>query len=76
MAVGALDCALDRGLKVPEDISLIGFDDVDLSQVVRPKLTTIHQPTHEIGREAAKLLIDIIEKKGKIRREKQRPAKL
>lgn len=65
MAIGALDCVLDRGLKVPEDISLIGFDDIDLSQVVRPKLTTIHQPIHEIGREAARLIIDIIEKKGK-----------
>ena len=65
MAVGALDCILDRGLKVPDDISLIGFDDVDLSQVVRPKLTTIHQPIYEIGREAAKLLIGMIEKKGK-----------
>lgn len=65
MAVGALDCALDKGLRVPEDISLIGFDDIDLGQVVRPKLTTIHQPIHEIGREAARLLIDIIEKKGR-----------
>jgi LacI family transcriptional regulator len=65
IAIGALDCALDRGLKVPEDISLIGFDDIDLSQVVRPKLTTIHQPINEIGKEAAKLLIDIIQKRGK-----------
>lgn len=65
MAVGALDCVLDRGLKVPEDISLIGFDDIDLSQVVRPKLTTIHQPIHEIGSEAARLMIDMIERKGK-----------
>lgn len=65
MAIGALDCALDRGLNVPGDISLIGFDDIDLSQVVRPKLTTIHQPINEIGREAARLLIDIIERKGK-----------
>ncbi len=65
MAVGALDCVLDKGLKIPDDISLIGFDDIELSQVVRPKLTTIHQPIHEIGREAARLLIDIIETKGK-----------
>ncbi len=65
MAVGALDCALDKGLNVPGDISLMGFDDIDLGQVVRPKLTTIHQPINEIGKEAARLLIDIIEKKGK-----------
>lgn len=65
IAVGALDCILDRGLKVPDDISLMGFDDIDLGQVVRPKLTTIHQPIYEIGREAAKLLINIIEQKDK-----------
>jgi LacI family transcriptional regulator len=62
IAVGAMDCVLDRGLKVPEDISIIGFDDIEISQVVRPKLTTIHQPIKEIGREAARLLIEIIEK--------------
>ncbi len=65
MAIGALDCILDKGLKVPDDISLIGFDDIELGQVVRPKLTTIHQPIKEIGKEAARLIIDIIEKKGK-----------
>jgi LacI family transcriptional regulator len=65
MAIGALDCILDNGLRVPDDISLIGFDDIELGQVVRPRLTTIHQPIKEIGKEAARLIIDIIEKKGK-----------
>ena len=65
MAVGALDCTLDKGLSVPDDISFVGFDDIELSQVVRPKLTTIHQPIKEIGRESARLLIDIIENKSK-----------
>jgi LacI family transcriptional regulator len=65
IAVGAMDCALDRGLKVPENISFIGFDDIEISQVVRPKLTTIHQPIKEIGREAARLLIEIIGRNGK-----------
>jgi Transcriptional regulators len=65
MAVGALDCLLDKGLRVPEDISLMGFDDIDLGQVVRPRLTTIHQPIYEIGEEAAKLLINMIENKVK-----------
>lgn len=63
LAVGALDCALDRGVKVPEQLSLMGFDDIDLSQVVRPKLTTVHQPIREIGEEAAKLMISLIEGK-------------
>jgi DNA-binding LacI/PurR family transcriptional regulator len=65
MAIGALDCILDKGFRVPDDISLIGFDDIELGQVVRPRLTTIHQPIKEIGQEAARLIIDIIEKKGK-----------
>ena len=63
MAVGAMDCAYDRGLRVPEDIAFIGFDDIEISQVVRPRLTTIHQPIKEIGKEAARLLIEMIEKK-------------
>lgn len=61
LAVGALDCALDQGVNVPEELSLMGFDDIDLSQVVRPKLTTVHQPIREIGEEAAKLMIALIE---------------
>ncbi|MBR0596509.1 LacI family DNA-binding transcriptional regulator [Sinanaerobacter chloroacetimidivorans] len=63
IAVGALDYILDHGMRVPEDVSLIGFDDIDLSQVVRPKLTTVHQPIQEIGIEAAKLAITLIEGK-------------
>ena len=71
MAVGAMDCAYDKGLKVPEDISFIGFDDIEISQVVRPRLTTIHQPIKEIGREAAKLLIGLIEQNGKTGRKQE-----
>ncbi len=71
MAVGAMDCTYDKGLKVPEDIAFIGFDDIEISQVVRPRLTTIHQPIKEIGREAAKLLIGLIEQNGKTGRKQE-----
>lgn len=64
MAVGAMNKALDLGLRVPEDISIMGFDDIDLSRVVRPKLTTVHQPIETIGIEAARHLIALIESKG------------
>lgn len=65
MAVGALDCILDQGLSVPKDISIMGFDDIDLSQVVRPKLTTVHQPIERMGIESAKLLIKLVDQNTK-----------
>ncbi len=61
LAVGGL-CALDkRGLKVPEDISIIGYDDIELAAYTVPPLTTVRQPAAEIGRRAADILIAQIE---------------
>lgn len=61
MAMGAM-CALQtRGYKVPEDISLVGYDNIELSAFTSPPLTTIHQPKGELGRLAANTLIDRIE---------------
>ena len=56
MAAGALNCIIDHGLKVPDDFSIIGFDDSSLATSVRPRLTTVHQPISEIG----KLSVDIL----------------
>lgn len=61
MAVGALKAAKDLGLDVPEDLSVIGFDDSMLSKVVDPSLTVIKQPLKEIGEAAVKLLMDQLE---------------
>jgi len=61
MALGAVTCILDRGLKVPDDISVIGFDDIDLASHIRPRLTTIHQPIKEIGMKSAEVLVDLID---------------
>lgn len=58
MAIGAINCIVDHGLKVPDDISVIGFDDIDLASAIKPKLTTIHQPIKEIGKVSAELLIE------------------
>ena len=58
MALGALSQAKRQGLKVPEDLSIIGFDNIDLTQFCDPPLTTIAQPRYEIGREAMLLLLD------------------
>ena len=64
LAVGGL-CALDkRGLRVPDDISIIGYDDIELAAYTVPPLTTIRQPAAEIGRRAAEILIAQIESGG------------
>ena len=60
MAVGAMNCILDNGLRVPDDISIVGFDDSNLASMVRPRLTTVHQPISEIGTMSVEILLNII----------------
>ena len=69
MAMGAINCIKDKGLSVPGDISVIGFDDIDLASYIRPKLTTVHQPIKEIGMKSAEVLINILS--GKIPESKE-----
>ncbi|MBO1739417.1 LacI family DNA-binding transcriptional regulator [Leifsonia sp. TF02-11] len=57
MAIGALDAAHQAGLSVPEDIAIIGVDDIDAAGLVRPALTTVRIPAEEIGRAAGELLL-------------------
>lgn len=60
-AIGALKAVTEKGLHVPEDISIISIDDIDMAQYVSPMLTTIHIPIDELGKITAKTLIDRIE---------------
>jgi len=60
MAMGALAACADKGLRVPEDISIIGFDDMPLSILAMPPLTTIRQPLREIGEETARLMVQLL----------------
>ncbi len=60
MAFGAYAALADRGIKIPEDISIVGFDDIDLSKYLRPQLTTIHQPISRIGVKTVELLLRLI----------------
>jgi LacI family transcriptional regulator len=58
MAIGALRAAAELGVRVPDDLSIIGFDDIALAQYTSPALTTVGQPRQQMGRLAAQLLID------------------
>lgn len=62
IALGAIKKLKERGLKVPEDVGIVGFDDIYLASLVEPPLTTIKQPNYEMGYKAAELLIKNIEK--------------
>jgi LacI family transcriptional regulator len=61
-AIGALQAAADRGLSVPTDLSVAGFDDLDLSRATTPPLTTVRQPLQEMGRMAVSLLIRLLDR--------------
>lgn len=60
-ALGALDAAAEMGLRVPEDLSIAGYDESRIAQLTRPRLTTVAQDTDRMGRQAARYLIDRIE---------------
>lgn len=60
-AIGAMKAAKEKGLKIPEDISFIGFDDIQLASYTEPTLTTVRQPIYEMGTTAISLLVRLIE---------------
>ena len=62
IAIGAIQAARARGLRLPEDLSVVGFDDVEHATIVTPTLTTVRQPLAEMGRTAVSLLIRLLER--------------
>ncbi|MCL4561079.1 MAG: LacI family transcriptional regulator [Chloroflexi bacterium] len=60
LTMGALRAIDERGLQILQDLSLVGFDDMEWTSMIRPRLTVIAQPTYEIGRMAADLILDRI----------------
>ncbi len=64
LAAGAMIEARARDLRVPDDISITGFDDLEMAQVVDPQLTTVHVPHREMGTTAAAALIEMVEAGG------------
>ncbi|OHB26133.1 MAG: LacI family transcriptional regulator [Phenylobacterium sp. RIFCSPHIGHO2_01_FULL_69_31] len=59
MAMGALDALRQKGLRCPQDVSLVGFDDIRFAKHLNPALTTVAQPMEQLGQEAVRLLLDI-----------------
>ena len=68
LAIGAMRAAREEGLRIPDDLSVVGFDDIDLAAHVDPPLTTVHQPIRQKGADAVRLLLAEVE-----RREANRP---
>lgn len=60
-AFGVMDAAREHGFQIPDDISIIGFDDVPQASFVYPKLTTVRQPLEQMGQVAAQMLLEQIE---------------
>ncbi|WP_194089142.1 HTH-type transcriptional repressor PurR [Vibrio hibernica] len=63
MALGLMSRLQEKGMKIPEDISIIGYDNIDLSAYFSPPLTTIHQPKRRVGKTAVEILLERIKDK-------------
>ncbi len=57
MAIGAIEAVRERGQKVPDDIAIVGFDDIDMASYVQPSLSTVRQPIYKFGTLAVQMLI-------------------
>ncbi|MGQ9631621.1 MAG: LacI family DNA-binding transcriptional regulator [bacterium] len=64
LAIGAMKAIREEGLRIPEDIALVGYDDIEYAAFLEVPLTTVRQPRYRIGEEAANILIDKLEGKG------------
>jgi LacI family transcriptional regulator len=60
MAMGAMDAIRHRGMRIPDDISVVGFDNIPQAAVVYPPLTTVQQPLEQMGRVATQVLLDML----------------
>ena len=60
IGVGAMRCAQQQNLRIPDDISFVGFDDIQISEIISPGLTTMHVPHRQMGQHAASLLLTVL----------------
>jgi LacI family transcriptional regulator len=64
MALGIYNAVAARGLRIPEDISVVGFDDLPEAHWISPPLTTVRQPSREMGESAVRMLLDLARSEG------------
>jgi LacI family repressor for deo operon, udp, cdd, tsx, nupC, and nupG len=76
MAIGALKLLKSRGISVPGDISMMGFDDIKFAAYCDPPLTTIHQPRSEIGALSMQMMLDQLEGRANANQRIQLPHEL
>ncbi|KMY58097.1 LacI family DNA-binding transcriptional regulator [Geobacillus stearothermophilus] len=76
MAIGAIKAVRHRGGRVPDDVAVVGFDDIQMASIFEPSLTTIAQPMFEIGQKAMELLLALIEGTSARRRQLVLPDRL
>ena len=62
-AIGLINGLAQKGIKVPGDISVVGFDNIEMSSMINPPLTTVNQPSFETGKLSSKILLDNMEGK-------------
>lgn len=66
MAIGAMKAARERGMTLPRDLSVVGFDDIGFAAYATPALSTVRQPREQIGEQAMRLMLDILQQRGTI----------
>ena len=60
MAIGAIQALNEAGLRVPEQVSVMGFDGIEVGKYLSPPLATVQQPVYSLGREVARVLLGLI----------------
>jgi DNA-binding LacI/PurR family transcriptional regulator len=60
LAIGAMRAFKDRGYKVPEDIAVVGYNDLEIASLVEPPLTTVSAPIHDLGMKSMNMLLQLI----------------
>jgi DNA-binding LacI/PurR family transcriptional regulator len=62
IALGAMQCLIDAGVRIPEDVAVVGYDDIQMAHLIKPALTTVQQPIREMSSEVVSLLLKLIDK--------------
>ncbi|CAH8235547.1 substrate-binding domain-containing protein [Vibrio aestuarianus] len=62
MAMGVINAAHEKGIRIPEDVSIMGYDDIHIARFMSPALTTVHQPKYRLGKVAVETLLKKLEK--------------